>query len=178
MIYQRTQFPFGLYTVPNYEEVSHHYHETIPYLAKDYPLPPELPCRHPLLQRLEGVLCVEDDLPLWWNACVDALVSECPPLESLLRPLSREEFRSGSIDRQRWNQWRRQEDQRVAGQLMACCPWQKGPSLYLSRTMCAAWPGGWNGCCKTCTPGYCPIRLPLKIVNRQSFRQCSKVTLS
>ena len=130
MTHQHLRFPSGLYAVPNYEDVCQRYNEAIPHLAKEYPLPPELPCRHPLLQRLEGTLPVEDSLPLWWNDCVDALVSECPPLESLLRPLSREEFRKGAINRQRWNQWRKAESQLIAEQLMAFCPWQKGPSLY------------------------------------------------
>jgi hypothetical protein len=130
MTHQHTQFPFGLCHVPNYEQVCQRYSEAIPHLAKEYSLPPDLPCRYPLLQRLEGTLPVEDDVPLWWNDCVNALVNECPPLESLLRPLSREEFRRGAIDRQRWNKWRKAENQLMAEQLMAYCPWHKGPSLY------------------------------------------------
>ena len=150
MTYQHMQFPFGLFRVPDHEEVVRRYSETIPSLAQAYPLPPELPSRHPLLKQLEGMLPVEDALPPWWYECVDALVNECPPLESLLRPLSRDEFRSGSIERQRWDRWCKQEDQRVAEQLLAYCPWHKGPSLYwiLYETLFAEqrqlWIERWN----------------------------------
>jgi hypothetical protein len=105
---QRTShFPFGLARVVDYTELWRRYTEEIPLLAQQVTLPMALPCRHPALSQLEGRYPVEDRLPPWWEGCVDALARRCPCLEPLLRATSREEFRRGSIDQQRWRAWRR-----------------------------------------------------------------------
>lgn len=130
MMQHELHIPFGLSHVENYEEVSRRYTATIPDLAKNTPLPPALPSRHPALEQLEGRYAVQDRLPPWWHGCVDALISECPCLEPLVRPTSLEEFRRGSIDQRRWNRWRNAECQLTEGQKPVPCWQHHGPGLY------------------------------------------------
>ncbi len=122
--------PFGLSQVENYKEVCRSYAAAIPDLAKEAPLPRALPARHPALAQLEGRYAVQDRLPPWWDGCVDALTTTCPCLEPLLRPLSLEEFRSGSIDQQRWKRWRNAQCQLTEGQKPVACWQHRGPGLY------------------------------------------------
>jgi len=122
--------PFGLSQVANYEEVSRHYAAVIPDLAKEAPLPPALPSRHPALAQLEGRYEVQDHLPPWWHGCVDDLTTACPCLEPLMRTTSREEFRRGSIDQRRWKTWRNAECQPTEGQKPVPCWRHRGPGLY------------------------------------------------
>jgi hypothetical protein len=126
-----SRFPFGLSPLANYEEVNRHYREAIPELAKDYPLPPALPSRHPLLAQLEGRYAVQDRLPPWWSGCVDALTQTCPCLKSLLRSMSLQEFRRGSIEQQRWKLWRNASCQLSGEQQKSVPCWRnQGPGLY------------------------------------------------
>ncbi len=129
------RFPFGLSHVANYEAVCRHYAAAIPALAKEAPLPPALPGRHTALAQLEGRYAVQDCIPPWWHGCVDALTQVCPCLEPLLRTISREEFRRGSIDQQRWKLWRN-EQCRLADDKRKPVPcWQQhGPGLYKIMT--------------------------------------------
>ena len=126
----RSHFPYGLARVVGYTEVFRRYSEEIPQLAKQVTLPMAWPCRHPALSQLEGRYPVEDQLPPWWQDCVDTLARGCPCLEPLLRAVSREEFRRGSLDQARWKAWRsgscRQSDE--AQQPTPCWP-TSGPSL-------------------------------------------------
>jgi hypothetical protein len=122
--------PFGLFQVAHYEEVSRQYVSIIPELAQEAPLPPTLPARHPLLAQLEGRYAVQDRLPPWWHGCVDALTAVCPCLEPLVRPLSQEEFRYGSIDQRRWKPWRNAECRLTKGQKPVPCWKRRGPGLY------------------------------------------------
>jgi len=130
MMQHELHVPFGLSQVANYEEVSRHYVAAIPDLAKEAPLPPALPSRHPALAQLEGRYEVQDHLPPWWHGCVDALTTTCPCLEPLLRPISPEEFRRGSIDQRRWKTWRNAACQLTEGQKPVPCWRHSGPGLY------------------------------------------------
>jgi hypothetical protein len=126
-----SRFPFGLSPIANYEEISRRYGEAIPELAKEYSLPPALPARHPLLAQLEGQYAVQDQLPPWWSGCVDALTQQCPCLEPLLRSMSLQEFRRGSIEQQRWKLWRNASCQLSGEQQKPVACWRKqGPGLY------------------------------------------------
>lgn len=122
--------PFGLSQVANYEEVSRRYAAAIPDLAKEVPLPPVLPARHPVLAQLEGRYAVQDQLPPWWFGCVDALTAACPCIAPLLRSISREEFRRGSIEQRRFKPWRTAACQLAEGRKPVPCWRGRGPSLY------------------------------------------------
>ena len=122
--------PFGLSQVANYEEVLRRYVSDIPDLAQEAPLPHTLPARHPLLAQLEGRYAVQDRLPPWWHGCVEALTTACPCLDPLMRSLSQEEFRRGSIDQQRWKTWRNTECQLTEEQKPVPCQIRRGPGLY------------------------------------------------
>jgi hypothetical protein len=134
-------FPFGLWRVMDYTDVFRRYTEEIPLLAKQVTLPLALPCRHPALSQLEGRYPVEDRLPPWWQACIGAHARQCPCLEPLLRATSREEFRRGSLDQQRWKAWR-STSCRLNGEAQRPTPcWHHaGPSL--SRLLAAVLPAG------------------------------------
>ena len=122
--------PFGLFQVANYEEVTLRYISDIPDLAQEAPLPPALPARHPLLAQLEGRYAVQDHLPSWWEGCMEVLTTACPCLDTLMRSLSQEEFRRGSIDQQRWKSWRNIECQLTEAQKPVPCQIRLGPGLY------------------------------------------------
>jgi hypothetical protein len=122
--------PFGLSQVANYEEVLRRYNSAMPELAQEAPLPHTLPARHPLLAQLEGRYVVQDGLPPWWHGCVEVLTAACPCLEPLVRPLSQEEFRHGSIDQRRWKPWRNAGCQLTDGQKLVPCWKHRGPGLY------------------------------------------------
>jgi len=122
--------PFGLFQVANYEEVTLRYISDIPDLAQEAPLPPALPARHPLLAQLEGRYAVQDHLPSWWEGCMEVLTTACPCLDTLMRSLSQEEFRRGSIDQQRWKSWRNSECQLTEEQEPVPCQIRRGPGLY------------------------------------------------
>jgi hypothetical protein len=122
--------PFGLSQVANYEEVSRRYISDRPDLALEAPLPHMLPTRHPLLAQLEGRYAVQDHLPPWWEGCVEALTTACPCLDTLMRSLSQEEFRRGSIDQQRWKTWRNAGCQLTEEQKPVPCQNRRGPGLY------------------------------------------------
>ncbi len=113
----------------------------MPLLAAQVTLPLTLPCRHPALSQLEGRYPVEDRLPPWWESCIKALTRQCPCLEPLLRATSREEFRHGSLDQQRWKSWRNTAC-RLSGEAQRLTPcWHHaGPSL--SRMLAAVLPAG------------------------------------
>lgn len=123
-----TLFPFGQYAVPDYDNLNRRYTEASPDLAQEYPLPSLLPLRHPALQSLLGTYPIPDRLPPWWSACRQSLIKGCPCIASLVHSLSREEFRHGTIDQQRWRTWRN-----VSCELPAAsgsCWREHGPSLY------------------------------------------------
>jgi hypothetical protein len=122
--------PFGLSPVANHEEVLRRYVSAIPDLAQEAPLPQTLPARHSLLVQLEGRYALQDHLPPWWHGCVESLTTTCPCLEPLVRPLSQEEFRHGSIDQRRWKPWRNAECQLTEGQKPVPCWKLRGPGLY------------------------------------------------
>jgi hypothetical protein len=122
--------PFGYAQVVNYEEVSRRYVFDIPDPAQEAPLPHTLPARHPLLAQLEGRYAVQDHLPPWWGGCMEALTTACPCLDTLVRPLSQEEFRRGSIDQQRWKMWRNVECQLTEEHKPVPCWKRRGPGLY------------------------------------------------
>jgi hypothetical protein len=122
--------PFGLSQVANYKEVLRRYISEIPDLAQEAPLPHMLPTRHPLLALLEDRYAVQDHLPPWWHGCMEALTASCPCLDPLLSPLSREEFRRGSIEQQRWKRWRNAECQLTEAQKPVPCQKLRGPGLY------------------------------------------------
>jgi len=122
--------PFGLFQVANYEEVFRHYISDIPDLAQEAPLPHMLPARHPLLAQLEGRYAVQDRIPPWWHGCMEALTTACPCLDTLLQPLSQEEFRRGSVDQQRWKTWRNAGCQLAEEQTPVPCQIRRGPGLY------------------------------------------------
>jgi hypothetical protein len=122
--------PFGLLQVANYEEVSRRYISAISDLAQEAPLPHMLPARHPLLEQLKGRYTVQDHMPPWWEDCVEALTTACPCLEPLLKPLSQEEFRQGSIDQLRWKTWRNIECHLTEEQKPVPCQIRRGPGLY------------------------------------------------
>jgi hypothetical protein len=122
--------PFGLSQVANYEEILRRYISVMPELAQETPLPQTLPTRHPLLAQLEGRYTLQDHLPPWWHGCVEALTAACPCLDTLVRSLSQEEFRRGSIDQQRWKRWRNAECQLTEEQTPVPCQKRRGPGLY------------------------------------------------
>ena len=99
-------FPFGLTPVTDRAAMQQRYRETAPQLARDFPIPSDLPRRHPLLARLEGRFPLEDQLPPWWAACREAFQQRCPCLEPLLAGMTCAEFRRGSLDHTRWKTWR------------------------------------------------------------------------
>ena len=126
-----SRLPFGLSPIANYEEVSRRYGVAIPELAREYPLPPSLPSRHPLLAQLEGRYEVQDHLPPWWSGCVDALTQQCPCLEPLLHSVSLQEFRRGSIGQQRWKVWRNASCRQTDEQQKSVVCWRnQGTGLY------------------------------------------------
>ena len=125
-----SQFPFGLSKVESYEDTCLRYAAEAPMLSEKDPLPSSLPFRHPVLQRLEGTFPVQDAIPAWWQECVDALAQECPCIEPLLREMSREEFRRGSIEQARWKTWRALPCQHAGEQHAVSCWRQYGPSLH------------------------------------------------
>ena len=122
--------PFGLFQVANYEEVSRRYVSAIPDLALEAPLPQSLSTRHPLLAQLEGRYGVQDRLPPWWEGCMEVLTAACPCLNPLMRSLSQEEFRRGSIDKFRWKPWCKAECQLTEEQKPVPCQKRRGPGLY------------------------------------------------
>jgi hypothetical protein len=122
--------PFGLSQVANYEEVSLRYISDIPDLAQEAPLPHMLPTRHPLLAQLEGRYAMQDGLPPWWEGCMEVLTAACPCLDTLMRSLSQEEFRRGSIDQQRWKRWRTAGCQLTEEHKPVPCQKRRGPGLY------------------------------------------------
>ena len=130
MTHHALHAPFGLSQVANYEEVSHRYITDRPNLAQEAPLPHTLPAHHPLLAQLEGRYAVQDSLPPWWHGCMEALTTACPCLDTLMRSLSQEEFRRGSIDQQRWKSWRNSECQLTEEQTPVPCQKRRGPGLY------------------------------------------------
>ena len=126
-----TRYPFGLTPVANYEEVCHRYNEAISELAKEYPLPEALPARHPVLAQLEGRYSIQDQLPFWWLKCIDVIAQACPCLGPLLRAVSLQEFRRGSIEQQRWREWHNSVCQRSGERHKAdACWYHQGPGLY------------------------------------------------
>ena len=122
--------PFGLSQVANYEEVSRRYISVIPDLALEAPLPQTLPTRHPLLAQLEGRYAASDGLPPWWYGCMEVFTTACPCLDPLLSPLSREEFRRGSIDQRRWKPWRNAGCQLIEEHKPVPFQKRRGPGLY------------------------------------------------
>lgn len=123
-------FPFGVWRIVDYTDVLRRYREEIPLLAEQVTLPPVLPCCHPALSQLEGRYPLEDQLPPWWEGCLDALTRHCPCLEPLLRGTSREDFRRGSLAQQRWKAWQGTSCG-LSGEAQRPIPcWQQaGPSL-------------------------------------------------
>ena len=126
---QTNLFPFGLSTVPDHEDLSCRYAETIPALAQEYPLPSMLPRRHPVLQQLAGTYPAQDSLPPWWTDCIKAISKGCPCIAPLIHSINREEFRRGSIDQQRWKTWR-DEGCTLPEAASESCWRAHGPSLY------------------------------------------------
>lgn len=124
------QAPFGLSQVANYEEVSRRYISDIPDLAQEAPLPSTLPARHPLLAQLECRYAVQDRQPPWWRGCMEALTTACPCLDTLMRSLSQEEFRRGSMEPRRWKPWRNAGCQLAEGRKPVPCQKRLGPGLY------------------------------------------------
>jgi hypothetical protein len=122
--------PFGLSQFANYEKVLRRYISVMPDLAQEAPLPHMLPTRHPLLAQLEGRYDAQDHLPPWWEGCVEALTTACPCLDTLMRSLSQEEFRRGSVDQQRWKTWRNAGCQLTEEQTPVPCQNRRGPGLY------------------------------------------------
>lgn len=135
----RPYFPFGLAQVVDYSAVSRRYSEEIPLLAEQVALPLVLPCRHPALSQLEGRYPVEDQLPPWWQECVDILTRCCPCLEPLLRATRREEFRRGSLDQQRWKAWQSTSYQ-LSGEVCKSTPCCKHAGPSLSRLLAEVLP--------------------------------------
>lgn len=123
-----TLFPFGLYLVPDYENISRLYTEASPDLARDFPLPSLLPRRHPALQSLLGTYSIPDRLPPWWPACHQSLIKGCPCIAPLAHAINREEFRHGTIDQQRWKAWRNQDCE--LPEASGSCWREHGPGLY------------------------------------------------
>lgn len=123
-----SRFPFGLSVVSQHQDLCRRYAEAVPDLVADYPLPARLPRRHPILQALEGTYPVQDTLPPWWSACRQSLIKSCPCIAPLVHAISREEFRHGAIDQQRWKMWRNEscELPKASGS----CWREHGPGLY------------------------------------------------
>jgi hypothetical protein len=137
-------FPFGLARLVDYTELWRRYTEEIPLLAAQVALPMALPCRHPALAQVEGRYPIEDRLPPWWESCVQTLTRHCPCLAPLLRATSREEFRRGTLDQQRWEAWQETScRERGEAQRPVPCWHAAGPSL--SRLIAAVLPAGERG---------------------------------
>jgi len=134
-------FPFGIGRIMDYTELWRRYTEEIPLLAEQVTLPLALPCRHPALSHLEGRYPVEDRLPPWWQDCLKALTRRCPCLEPLLSATSREEFRRGSLDQQRWKAWR-DTSCRLSGEAQRPTPCWHDAGPGLSRLLTAVLAAG------------------------------------
>ena len=124
-------FPSGTYAIAEDDPFHTQYAEAVPDLANGYPLLPVLPRRHPVLEHLSGMFPVQDDLPPWWPACVEALAATHEDVRPLLLSMSREEFRRGSLDYPRWKAWRDDHYRRCAGREDEVRPiqWWKGSGL-------------------------------------------------
>ncbi|MBO0781828.1 MAG: hypothetical protein J2P37_23670, partial [Ktedonobacteraceae bacterium] len=142
------RFPYGQYVVD--PMVRQRYQQAAPQLAERYALPTSLPRHHFLLQRVCRLWQVSDAPAPWWPDFLTSLEDLPEAARSLLRDLSTQEFRSGTIQEQRW----RHVQQHCGGSLQGQ-PLTSPKLTHLLEDTC------WNWCFQQRGPQETPTQFDL-----------------